>query len=101
MLYPLLVAGAKSMESKLNTYVQTQLPGGIYWDPEPEIQMILSKLEPSNDICEFILGLNDYFSTAIPNMSEESRSNIVQVKKKSNGWTRCLRKNKRKYWIWQ
>ena len=84
MLYPLLVAGAKSMESKLNTYAQTQLPGGIYWDPEPEIQMILSKLEPSNDICETILGLNDYFSTAIPNMSQESRSNIVQVKKKQN-----------------
>ena len=43
--------------------------------------------------CESMLGHNDYFSTAIPNMSQASRSNIVQVrKKKSNGWTHCLRK---------
>ena len=38
-----------------------------YWDPEPETKEILRKLEPNNDLCESILGLNDYLFTAIPN----------------------------------
>jgi hypothetical protein len=87
-LYLLLVAGAKSMESKLNSYAKTQLPGGVYWDPEPEVKEIHRKLEPSNDISESILGLNDYLSNAIPNMCQESRSNLVEVKK--NGTIKWL-----------
>ena len=95
LLYPLLIAGAKSMENKLNTYAQSQLPGGIYWNPEPKIQEILSKLEPSNDICEAVLGLNDYLSTAIPNLCQESRSNLVEVKKnKTMKWLDTLPEEK-------
>ena len=41
-------------------------------------------LEPSNDFCESMLGLNDYLTTAIPNLAQESRSNLVAVKKKSH-----------------
>lgn len=75
------------MESKLNTYAQAQLPGGLYWEPEKEIRDILKDVEPSNDICESILGLNDYLSTAIPNMSQGARSNLVEVKKnKTMNW---------------
>ncbi len=81
LLYPMLIVGANAMENRLRTYAQTQLPGGIYWNPDPEIQEILRKIEPSNDICESILGLNDYLSTAIPNMCQESRSNLVELKK--------------------
>lgn len=58
VMYPLVVSGAKSMESKLSLYAHSQLPGGIYWNAEPAVQKILSELEPSNDLCESILGLN-------------------------------------------
>lgn len=78
LLYPLITAGA---EKKLSTYAHHQLPGGIYWDPEPNIKDILNKLEPSNDICESVLGLNNYLNTAIPNMHQMTRSNLIQVKK--------------------
>uniref|UniRef100_A0A1X7VM36 Uncharacterized protein n=1 Tax=Amphimedon queenslandica TaxID=400682 RepID=A0A1X7VM36_AMPQE len=81
LLYSMIAAGACAMEKKLNTYAEAQLPGGIYWNPEPEIQEILRQLEPSNDICESILGHNDYLSTAVPNLCQKSRSNLIEVKK--------------------
>ena len=61
--------------------MQNQLPGGKYWDPEPAIKATLMKLKPSNDLCESILGLNDYLTTAIPNLHQMTRSNLIQVKK--------------------
>ena len=70
LLYPIISNGAAAMKSKLSTYAQNYLPGGIYWDPEPKIKEILAKLNPSNDLCESILGLNDYLNTAIPNMHQ-------------------------------
>ena len=69
------------MKEKLLTYARNQLPDGIYWDPEPEIKAILKTLKPNNDICESLLGLNDYLTTAIPNMHQMSRSNLIQAKK--------------------
>ncbi len=79
------------MEEKLASYAHTQLPGGIYWDPPPSIQKVLNNLEPSNDICESILGLNDYLSTAIPNMCQDTRTNLVEVKKnKTFSWLDSL-----------
>ena len=45
------------------------------------MQDILRELRPSNDVCESILGLNDYLTTAIPNLHQMARSNLVQVKK--------------------
>ena len=41
----------------------------------------LRELKPSNDACKSILGLNDYLTTAIPNLHQMARSNLVQVKK--------------------
>ena len=81
LLYPLIIAEATAMEKKLSTYAHHQLPGGIYWDPEPNMKSILNKLEPSNDICKSILCLNDYLSMAIPNMHQLTRSNLIEVKK--------------------
>ena len=69
------------MKKKLYTYAKNQLPGGKYWDPEVCVRKVLAELKPSNDLCESILGLNDYLTTAIPNLHQMSRSNLVQVKK--------------------
>ena len=69
---------AAAMQSKLSSYAQNYLPGGIYWDPEPKIKEILAELDPSNDLCESILGLNDYLNTAIPNMHQVTRSNLIK-----------------------
>lgn len=91
LLYPIISNGAAAMKSKLSSYAQNYLPGGIYWDPEPKIKEILAKLNPSNDLCESILGLNDYLNTAIPNMHQVTRSNLVQLKKnKTVQWLQQL-----------
>ncbi len=81
LLFPLIVKCSTSMELKLSCYAQNQLPGGIYWDAPPEVKSILEDLEPSNDICESVLGLNDYLDTALPNMSQSTRTNLIEVKK--------------------
>ncbi len=82
LLYPLLMAGAVKMKEKLCTYAANQLPGGTYWDPvDPMIRKELKALQPSNDLCESILGLNDYLTTAIPNLNQMSRSNLIEIKK--------------------
>ena len=81
-LKSLIIKGATKMREKLCSYAQNQLPGGCYWDADQQIKDILSRLKPSNDVCESILGLNDYLTTAIPNLSQMACSNLVQVKKK-------------------
>ena len=88
MLYPMLVAGAARMREKLCTYAQDHLPGGKYWNPDdPDVKKVLSELKPSNDFCESMLGLNDYLTTAIPNLHPMARSNLVELKKnKSMRW---------------
>ena len=72
------------MKEKLCTYARNQLPGGKYWDPDVSIRKVLVELKPSNDLCESILGLNDYLTTSIPNLHQLGRSYLVQVKKKIN-----------------
>ena len=80
-LYHLLVAGATKMKEKLCTYAQNQLPGGRYWNPDDAIKKQLTGLKPSNDLCESILGLNDYLTTKISNLNQRSISNLVELKK--------------------
>ena len=87
----LLAVGVAKMRKKLCSYAEKQLPGGEYWDPEPEVRELLCQLSPSNDVCESILGLNDYLTTAIPNLHQMARSNLVQVKKnKTLAWLRKM-----------
>ena len=81
-LQPLLRSGAASMNAKLLSYAQNQLPGGKYWEPDSDVASILKSLKPNNDVCESILGLNDYLSMVIPNLHQMSKSNLVQAKKK-------------------
>ena len=79
--FPLLTQGAVAMNEKLCTYAQSNLPGGIYWDPPEEVWIVLLALKHSNDLCESILGVKDYIVTAIPNLHQDARSNLTQVKK--------------------
>ena len=81
IFFPMIVKGVASMREKLLSYAEKHLPGGEYWNPEPAVREVLMHLEPSNDFCELMLGLNDYLTTAIPNLAQESRSNLVAVKK--------------------
>ena len=41
----------------------------------------LKSLKPNNNVCESILGLNDYLSMIMPNLHQMSKSNLVQAKK--------------------
>ena len=52
-----LSSGAIAMKEKLVVYASSQLPGGEYWDPNPDVKSVLSNIKPTNDLCESILGL--------------------------------------------
>lgn len=87
----LIKDGAAAMKAKLLTYAASQLPGGKYWEPEPQVETVLCQLRPNNDLCESILGLNHYLVTALPNMTQQTRSNLIEVKKnKTLGWLESL-----------
>ena len=79
-----LSSGAALLKEKLCEYAQNNLPGRIYWDPpEPEVRKVLAEVQLSNDLCESILGLNDYLTTVLPNLHQVAHSNLVEVKKKT------------------
>lgn len=80
-LYPLLCEGAMSMKEKLCMYAGSQLPGGAYWNPDENTKKILQQLRPNNDICESILGLNDWITGHIPNIKQGTCSILVQLKR--------------------
>ena len=91
LLYSCLKDGASAMKAKLSTYAANQLPGGKYWKPEPQVEAVLRQLRPNNDLCESILGLNDYLVTALPNMAQQTRTNLIEVKKnKTISWLESL-----------
>ena len=81
LLLSMISEGAAAMRKKLLNYAKNQLPGGKYWDPEERIKATLKELNPSNDLCESILGLNDYLTTAIPNLHQVTKSNLTELKK--------------------
>ena len=81
LLYQLVTDGAEAMKEKLCNYASNQLPGGIYWNPNDDTKKILSELRPNNDICESILGLNDWISGHIPNLKQSTCSTLVKVKR--------------------
>ena len=70
-----LKQGCSLMLSKLTSYTKDQLPGGQYWNPAPEVE-VLRKLAPSNDFLSFmkpdkilpsyIVWLPDYGPLKIP-----------------------------------
>jgi len=68
---------ATGATTKLCQYGGNHLPGGIYWDHNPSTRAVLEQLSLSNDVCESILRLNDYLSTAIPNMHQSAQSMFI------------------------
>ena len=84
------------MKAKLMDYARNQLPGGVYWSPEPAVEKVLKGHRANNDVCESILGLNDHLTTAIPNMHQQTRSNLVEVKKNGTmAWYESLSSEER------
>ena len=74
-------AAAFPMKEKLKAYKCDQLPGGKYWNPDEKTAEILASLRPNNDICESLLGLNDWLTTALTNASQLTKSNLVEMKR--------------------
>ena len=60
------------MAEKLRLYKADQLPGGKSWSPSDAIKKALAPVEPTNDLCEGILGLNDWRQKVTPNCSQRS-----------------------------
>lgn len=84
------------MSSKISDYKKDQLPGGKYWNPTKEQEEVLKQLLPNNDICESILGLNDWLSIQRPNFCQKTKSTLVEVKKKKTmTWLDNLAEEKR------
>ena len=97
-LYSCLRDRAAAMKAKLLTYAANQLPGGKYWEPEPQVETVLRQLSSNNDLCESILGLNDYLVTALPNMTQQTRSNLIEVKKnKIISWLESLSRKEQEH----
>ena len=86
-LIELIERGAVEMRKKLHTYAKDYLPSGKYWDPPKHIENILSQIQPSNDICESILGLNDWLHGSMTTACQLTKRNIIEAKKnKSLVW---------------
>jgi len=65
-------AAAIPMADKLQAYKCDQLPGGELWNPSERVKSLLANLEPTNDMCESILGLNDWLQKGTPNLSQRT-----------------------------
>ena len=57
--------------------IQGSLPGQ-YVEPNPEVKSILSELQPHNDKTESVFGANDWLNTVLPNMSQSTRSCMLE-----------------------
>ena len=79
--FPIIASSSKEMATKLATYKANQLPGGKYWSPSPAVKEALKDLDPTNNACESILGLNDWLQKTTPNMTQRTVSAMVQTKK--------------------
>ena len=69
------------MALKLKNYKTDQLLGGTFWSPPPNVSEALKDLDPTNDACETILGLNDWLQKGTPNMSQRTVSAMVKTMK--------------------
>ena len=74
LLLSMVVEASKAMSLKLQTYKEESLPGGQYFEPNPEVKSILSELQPHNDKTESVFGANDWLNTILPNISQSTRS---------------------------
>ena len=72
------------MKLKLSACAADELPGGRYWNADSQTKDVLRELQPSNDVCQSILGQSDYLTTQIPNLHQMTQTNLVQVKKSND-----------------
>lgn len=97
ILLPLTKHVTAAMLKKLNAYKQDQLPGGVLWNPDNSAKALLSKMPPTNDFMESTLALNDFLHGMVNNMSQLTRSTMVEVLKNETGqWFEKLQDNSRK-----
>ena len=82
------------MKDKLTDYKKDQLPGGKYQAPD-DIRQILRELKPHNDICESLLGLNDWLTTPLVNAKQHTKSVLIEGKhNKTMQWLETVDKDK-------
>ena len=81
--FPLIKKASERMLDKLKNYKAEQLPGGKLWNPDTDTRKALAKIQPTNDLCEGILGLNDWLQKRTPNFSQRTVSGMVEVLKNS------------------
>ena len=96
-MLPRIAAAAKAMKEKLTDYKQDQLPGGKYWDPDDNTKKILKSLKPHNDVCESLLGLNDWLTTcsSLVNAKQHTKSVLIETKRnKTMQWLDSVDKDK-------
>ena len=94
LLFPMIIAASNAMQSKIQTYMKDYLPGGHYYDPEPTLGSILSKLQPHNDRVESIFGANDWLNRILPNLAQSTRSTMLEFSfNKTMNWLK--EKNKK------
>ena len=95
LILPRIKVAAEHMLTKLCEYKKDQLPGGKYWNPTQQQEDVLKQLLPNNDICESILGLNDWITNNTPNLNQFTKSTLVEVKKnKTMTWLTSLTKER-------
>ena len=61
------------------TYKADQLPGGKYWNPDEGTKAILGKFKAHNDAYESALGTNDWISSALQNLCQQTQSTLAEV----------------------
>ena len=79
----LIKKASKRVLDKMKAYKAELLPGGKLWNPDPDTRKALEKVRPTNDLCERILGLNDWIQKRTPNISQQKVSGMVEVLKKT------------------
>ena len=95
ILLPRIAAAAMAMKDKLTDYKKDQLPGGKYWAPDNSIREILKQLKPHNDICESLLGLNDWITSPLVNAKQHTKSALIEGKcNKTMAWLETVDKLK-------
>lgn len=81
--FPLVQRAAQYITEKLRSYKADQLPGGKLWSPSETVKTVLAEVEPTNDLCESILGLNDWLQKVTPNFTQRTVSGMVEVLRNS------------------
>ena len=79
LVLPMVATAAVEMANKVRKYKADQLPGGKLWEPSTEIKEKLKDIDPTNDLCESVLGLNDWLQKRNPNYAQRTVSTMVEV----------------------